>query len=132
MRVRLFPGRFLNEDSCFHLFRQGENGVLDLPVTIEAESGLPLHIVHSDPDQLSFLVGLLLVQSWVYGIDELEVPPTERRPILLVTDTPGRFAEAYLRLHMPADSIRSLSVSRSKALFQKLGVVKNFKERCEF
>src|SRR5438876_369491 len=107
-KIRLFPGRFLQDDACFQLFRPDAAGNLDLPVSIEVDSGIPLHVVHSDPDQLAFLAGLLLVQSWVYGIDELEMPPTERRPILIVTDTPGRFGEAYLRLHMPAASIREL------------------------
>lgn len=97
MNIRLFPDRFLKEDSCFNLFRAGTDGSVELPVTIEGTSGIPLHIVHSDPDNLAWLASLLVLQSWLYGIDELELPPTRRRPLLVVTETPGRFAEAYLR-----------------------------------
>jgi hypothetical protein len=123
--IRLFPERFLKEDACFHLFRPGADGALELPVTIEGKSGVPVHIVHSDPDNLACLAALLVLQSWLYGIDELELPPKRRRPILVVTETPGRFAEAYLRLHIPAESIRELSRQRNKLRYQKCNIVPN-------
>lgn len=132
MNIRLFPDRFLKEDTCFQLFRPGTDGALELPVTIEAKSGVPVHVVHSDPDNLACLAALLVLQSWLYGIDELELPPTRRRPLLVVTETPGRFAEAYLRLHIPAARIRELSKRRIAALNQKLQLVKNVREKCEF
>jgi len=125
MNIRLFPDRFLKEDACFHLFRPGADGALELPVTIEGKSGVPLHIVHSDPDNLACLAALLVLQSWLYGIDELELPPKRRRPLLVVTETPGRFAEAYLRLNIPAESIRGLSRRRNMLRYQKCNIVPN-------
>jgi hypothetical protein len=131
MNIRLFPDRFLKEDACFHLFRPGTQGVLELPVTIEAKSGVPLHIVHSDPDNLACLGALLVLQSWLYGIDELELPPTRRRPLLIITETPGRFAEAYLRLHIPAASLAQLSKRRIAAL-AKINEFRGRDEKSEF
>ena len=125
MNIRLFPDRFLKEDACFHLFRPGADGALELPVTIEGTSGIPLHIVHSDPDNLACLAALLVLQSWLYGIDELELPPKRRRPLLVVTETPGRFAEAYLRLNIPAENIRGLSRRRNMLRYQKCNIVPN-------
>ena len=98
---------------------------LELPVTIEGKSGVPLHIVHSDPDNLACLAALLVLQSWLYGIDELELPPKRRQPLLVVTETPGRFAEAYLRLSIPAESIRGLSRRRNMLHYQKCNIVPN-------
>jgi len=133
MNIRLFPDRFLKEDACFHLFKQGEDGALEMPVTIEGSSGIPIHVVHSDPENLAFLTALIVLQSWVYGIDELELLPERRRPLLIVTDTPGRFAEAYLRLQLPAEKIGELSERRGKALWAKRGIAKNIgKDKCEF
>jgi hypothetical protein len=132
MNIRLFPDRFLKQDACFQLFRPGTDGALELPVTIEGKSGVPVHIVHSDPDNLACLAALLVLQSWLYGIDELELPPTRRRPLLVVTEAPGRFAEAYLRLHIPAAKIRELSKRRITALHQKRDIVKNVGDKCEF
>lgn len=123
--IRLFPDRFLKEDACFNLFKAGTDCALELPVTIEAKSGIPLHVVHSDPDHLACLSALLVLQSWLYGIDELELPPKRRRPLLVVTETPGRFAEAYLQLHIPAESIRSLSRRRNQMRYQKCNIVPN-------
>lgn len=125
MNIRLFPDRFLKEDACFQLFRPGTDGALELPAAIEGKSGIPLHIVHSDPDHLACLSALLVLQSWLYGIDELELPPKRRRPLLIVTETPGRFAEAYLQLHMPAESIRQLSRRRNLLRYQKCNIVPN-------
>jgi hypothetical protein len=125
MDIRLFPDRFLKEDAYFQLFRTGTDGTIELPVTIEGNSGVPLHIVHSDPDNLACLAALLVLQCWLYGIDELEIPPKRRRPLLVVTETPGRFAEAYLRLHIPAESIRMLSRRRHTMRVQKCNIVPN-------
>jgi hypothetical protein len=54
--------------------------VLDLPITIEGDAGIHFHIVHSAPDHLTYLAGLIILQAWTSGIDELGIPPTERRP----------------------------------------------------
>jgi hypothetical protein len=132
MNIRLFPDRFLKEDACFHLFRPGTDGALELPVTIEGKSGVPVHIVHSDPDNLACLAALLVLQSWLYGIDELELPPARRRPLLVVTETPGRFEKAYLRLHIPAAKIRELSKQRIAALKQQNQYRDKNKDKCEF
>lgn len=80
MSIRLFPEQFLERDHCFGLFRVGEGGVLDLPITIEGDAGIHFHIVHSAPDHLTYLAGLIILQAWTSGIDELGIPPTERRP----------------------------------------------------
>ncbi len=119
MSIRLFPEQFLERDHCFGLFKMGEDGELDLPVTVEGDAGIPFHIVHSDPDHLAYLAGLIVLQAWTSGIDELRIPPTERRPVLIVTDKPGRFGEAYLRLHLPVEKIKALSVRRRITLFEK-------------
>jgi hypothetical protein len=125
MNIRLFPDRFLKEDACFHLFRPGTDGALELPVTIEGKSGVPVHIVHSDPDNLAYLAALLVLQSWLYGIDELELPPKRRRPLLVVTETPRRFAEVYLQLHIPAESIRQVSRRRNQLRYKECNIVPN-------
>lgn len=132
MNIRLFPDRFLKEDACFQLFRPRPDGALELPVTIEAKSGIPVHIVHSDPDNLACLAALLVLQSWLYGIGELELPPKRRRPLLVVTEKPGRFAEAYLRLHIPAAKIRELSKRRITALKEQNEYRDKNKDKCEF
>jgi len=119
--IRLFPDQFLQHDECFGLFKLGEEGRLDLPVTIEGDAGFPFHIVHSDPDHLAYLVGLIVLQAWTNGIDELGIPPTDRRPVLVVTDKPGRFGEAYLRLHLLAEKIKALSVGRRVTMHKKTG-----------
>ncbi|MDI3461492.1 MAG: hypothetical protein OJF50_000313 [Nitrospira sp.] len=118
-KISLFPRQFLTEDACFGLFSVGSGGQIDLPITIEADAGLPIHIVHSDPDHLAYLVGLVVLQAWVTGIDELGVPPNERRPVLVVTDRPGRFGEAYLRLHVPINGIKSLFKKRRVTIHEK-------------
>jgi len=121
MNIRLFPDHFLYRDKCFGLFKFGENGELDLPITIDGEAKTPFHIVHSDPDYLAYLVGLIVLQAWTSGIDELGIPPAERRSVLVVTDKPGRFGEAYLRLHLPTAKIETLSVRRRVTLHEKTG-----------
>jgi hypothetical protein len=118
-KIRLFPEHFIYRDKCFGLFKLGEDGPLDLPITIEGDAGIPFHIVHSDPDHLAYLVGLIVLQAWTSGIDELEVPPGERRSVLVVTDTPGRFREAYLQLHLPTSRIEDLSRKRRVTLYEK-------------
>ena len=35
MNIRFFPEQFLEREQCFGLFKVGDDGVLDLPVTIE-------------------------------------------------------------------------------------------------
>ncbi|MFB3921428.1 MAG: DrmE family protein [Terriglobia bacterium] len=87
------------------MFRIGPQVQADLPVSIETESGQPVHVVHSDPRQLAYLVGLIALQTWTHGIDEIGVPVEDRRPILVITDKPGHFGESYLQLYLPADTI---------------------------
>jgi len=41
--------------SASGLFKVGDEGELDLPVTVEGDAGIPFHIVHSDPDHLAYL-----------------------------------------------------------------------------
>ena len=132
MGIRLFPEHFLAQDECFGLFKMAEDGVLDLPITIQSDGRIPLHIVHSDPDHLAYLAGLLVLQAWLYGIDELEVPPTLRRPLLIVTDSPGRFAEAYVKLHIPNEGLKRLCKQRRIALSQKLDRATNPKNKREY
>lgn len=119
MNIRLFPDKFLQHDECFGLFKLGDDGELDLPITVEGDAGIPFHIVHSDPDHLAYLTGLIVLQAWTRGIDELGIPPAERRPLLVVTDRPGRFGDAYLRLHLPVEKVKALSVRRRVTLFEK-------------
>ena len=97
------------------------NGVLDMPVTIEGDAGIPFHIVHSDPDHLAYLAGLIVLQAWTSGIDELGIPPAERRPILVVTDKPGRFGDAYLQLHLPVEKIEVAICATKGHAFEKTG-----------
>jgi hypothetical protein len=123
MYIRLFPEYFLQRDECFGLFILGDRGAIDLPVTIEGEGGIPLHVVHSDPDHLSYLTGLIVLQAWTRGINELGIPPAERTPVLVVTDRPGRFGEAYLQLYLPIEKVGALSRLRRTTLFEKTGRV---------
>jgi len=104
-KSRLFPPEFLTQDACFGLFRIGPQVHADLPVSIETGTAQPVHVVHSDPRQLAYLVGLIALQTWTHGIDEIGVPVEERHPILVVTDKPGHFAESYLQLYLPSDKI---------------------------
>ena len=105
---RLFPPGFLTDDACFGLFRVGPQPQPDLPACIETGAGQPAHIVHSDPRQLAYLVGLIALQAWTHGIGELGVPVEERRPVLVITDKPGLFAESYLQLRLPPEQIPEL------------------------
>ena len=82
MKIRLFPGQFLERDRCFGLFKADEDGVFDLPVTMEGDAGIHFHIVHSDPDHLASLAGLIVLQAWTSKIDELGVLPTEHRKLI--------------------------------------------------
>lgn len=108
MKHRLFPPEFLAADGCFGLFRLGPEAHPDPPVSIETGTGDPIHLVHSDPRHLAYLVGLIALQTWTHGIDELGVPLEERRPILVITDKPGLFAETYLQFHLPQDQLSEL------------------------
>jgi hypothetical protein len=121
MKIRLFPQHFLQRDGYFGLFRLEDNGELDLPLTIEADARIPVPIVHSNPHHLAYLVGLIALQAWTTGIDELGTPPAERRSLLVVTDKPGQFAEAYLRLRLPGARIRDVSSRRRVTLYEKTG-----------
>ena len=82
MNIRLFPNQFLQRDECFGLFKPGEESAFDLPVTIEGDVGIPFHIVHSDPDHLAYLTGLIVLQAWTSESDEFGRLPTERRKLI--------------------------------------------------
>jgi len=105
---RLFPPEFLARDGCFGLFRPGAETGPDRPVSMEADAGLPVHIVHSDPRQLAYIVGLIALQAWTCGIDETCGAVEERHPILVITEKPGLFAESYLQLRLPPEQIPEL------------------------
>jgi hypothetical protein len=49
------------------------------------------------------------------------MPLPERRPLLVVTDTPGRFGEAFLRLRLPIEQIEALCKRRRIKLYKKTG-----------
>lgn len=132
MGIRLFPERFLDQDDCFGLFRLAADGSVELPVTIEGDGQTPIHIVHSDPEHLAYLAGLLALQAWVYGVDEREEPHTRRESILVITETPGRFAEAYLQLHIPVAGLKKLCSQRRVALWQKLQRATNPADKREY
>lgn len=123
MNMQLFPDQFLGHDECFGLFSVGDGRRLDLPIAIVGDRRIPVHVVHSDPDYLAYLVALIVLQAWTMGIDELGIPPAERQPLLVVTDKPGRFGEAYRRLHVPAEKVKALCVRRRVTLFEKTGRV---------
>lgn len=125
MKIRLFPREFLRDHGCFGLFKADAGGESELPVPIEGDSGIPFHIVHSDPDHLAYLAGLIILQAWTYGIDEPGNPPFERRPLLVITDSPGRLGEAYLRLNLPPERIKQVSNRRRVTLYLRTGEVPN-------
>ncbi len=121
MKIRLFPQHFLQTDRCFGLLRAEHDGELDPPVTIEGDTGIPIHIIHSDPEHLAYLVGLIVLQAWTSGISELGKPPSQRRAVLVVTDKPGKFGEAYLRLNLPGGKIRDVDSRRRLTFYEKTG-----------
>lgn len=121
MKIRFFPERFLKEDLCFGLLRKGPDCKDDLPDTVEGDAGTPFHIIHSDPDHLAYLAGLIVLQAWTGGIAETGIPLAERRPLLVITDRAGRFADAYLQLHLPVEQIGKLSSRRRVALCESTG-----------
>src|SRR5712692_4114635 len=106
MTLQLFPEHFLKRENFFGLI-QGEDGEPDLPFTIEGSADIPFHIVHSNSDHLAYLVGLIVLQAWTSGITESGIPDRARRLLLVVTDRPGRFGEAYVRLHLPLEKIKA-------------------------
>lgn len=132
MGIRLFPQRFLSDEACFGIFRTADGEAIELPVTILGEGTAPLHVVHSDPDHLAALAGMLVMQAWVFGIDEIDLPPISRRPLLVITDHPGRFAEAYLNLYLPKASIERIWSERRKELWAKHQRATNPADKIEY
>jgi len=88
--------------------------------------------VHSDPEHLAYLVGLLVLQVWTVGLDELGAPIAARKPILVATSRPGTFAEAYLQLQIPLGDLKRLSNRRRVRLFQTTGKVTNVRNKAEY
>jgi hypothetical protein len=131
MGIRLFPNRFLSDEACFGIFRTADAEAIELPITILGEGTTPLHVVHSDPDHLAALAGMLVMQAWVFGIDELELPPISRKPLLLITDYPRRFEEAYLKLDITKDGVDRIWSERRKALAVKRNRATNPKDKIE-
>ena len=131
MKILLFPDEFLQRERCFGLFKSDTRDPLDTPVTIAGDAGVPIHVVHSDPDHVAYLVGLIVLQAWTMGLDDESTPPPERRPVLVATSRPGRFADSYLRLQIPVTELQRLSNRRRVRLFQTTGKVTNVRERAE-
>jgi len=117
MKIRLFPGSPASGSPFFGLFRL--DGRADIPRPIDWDTARPIHLIHSEPDHLGYLVALLVLQAWTTGLDESHGPVPERRPIVVVTSRPSRFAEAYLRIHIPADQIRHIPACRRRRLYER-------------
>ena len=90
-------------------------------IQIEFEESQALHVVCGDRDLLAFLAALIVLQAWTHGISEEGVPLLERRPLLLITDTPGRLGEGFLNLRLPVAQIEPLCRKRRVRLYEKTG-----------
>jgi hypothetical protein len=121
MGIRLFPDSLGPDEPFFGLFRQ--DGRVDMPRPIDWDTGHPIHLVHSDPDHLAYLVAVLVLQAWTTGLDERGGPVPERRPILVVTPRTSRFAEAFLRLHIPATQLVRIPQCRRVRVYRATGKV---------
>lgn len=109
MKIHLFPDQLITQDACFGLFRGDPEDKIDPLIAVESDIDVPLHIVHSDPAHLAYLAGLIALQDWTYGIDEQGIPRNRRRPVLIVTDRAGSFAENYLELHIRMNALEEIS-----------------------
>lgn len=117
MDVQLFPDALCTTHQCYGLTRANAE-LADPLVPITWNTDAPLHLVHSSHEHLAYITGLLVLQAWTAGLDD-NGPLSERRPVLLITERPGTFAEAYLRLEVPADQIDAFSTARRMALYQR-------------
>ncbi|MGH9343359.1 MAG: hypothetical protein ACRD19_06330, partial [Terriglobia bacterium] len=121
MKILLFSGELLRRDECFGLHLQAETTYRPPFVQLEFDASEAVHVVCGDPQLVAFLAGLIALQAWTYGIGEDGVPLSERRPVLVVTDTPGRLGEAFLRLRLPIAQIEPLCKRRRIKLYEKTG-----------
>jgi hypothetical protein len=121
MKILLFSGEFLRRDACFGLQLLPETNYPLPLIQLEFEASQVVHVACGDPQLVAILAGLIALQAWTYGIGEDGVPLPERRPLLVVTDTPGRFSEAFLRLQLPIAQIEPLCRRRRIKLYEKTG-----------
>jgi ssDNA-specific exonuclease RecJ len=117
MIVKFFPDRLIHKDACFGLSR-ADNAGADLPVFVEGDAATPFHIIHTDPDYLAYFTALIILQAWTYGISD-SGPTLDRKPVLVVTDRPGHFAESYLRIQLPAEKVKAFCQRRRVSLGEK-------------
>lgn len=121
MKTLLFCGEFYRRDKFFGLCLPGEVTYWPPGVELEFEPSEVVHFVCGDPQMAAFLAGLIVLQAWTYGIGEDGMPLPERRPLLVLTDKPGRFGEAFLQLRLPIDQIELLCRRRRVRLYEKTG-----------
>ena len=130
--MRLFPYEFVVGEGCYRLFKQDSGDTPDPPILIEGDAGSTFHVVHSDPEYLAYLAGLLALQAWTIGIQESGGPIRQRKPILVITTRPGSFAESYLRLRIPVGELKRISIRRRVRLFQATGNVPRASDKAEY
>jgi len=121
MKILLFSGEFLRRDECFGLYLQAEATYRSPALELEFDASQVVRIVCGDPQLVALLAGLIALQAWTYGMGEDGMPLPERRPLLVVTDTPGRFGDAFLRLRLPIAQIERLCKRRRIKLYEKTG-----------
>jgi hypothetical protein len=119
MKIELFSREFCEEDKCFGLLLEGEH-YLDAPaLRLEFDQSDSIHLVCPKPETLAMLTGMIVLQAWTRGVGDDQMPLRERQPVLVITDTPGGFGEAYLRLRLPIVEIEPLSRMRRVKLWEK-------------
>ena len=121
MKTLLFSGEFYHRDNCFGLYMEPDTNRRPPFVETEFEPCEAVHIVCGDAQIVAFLAGLIALQAWTYGMGDDGIPLPERRPVLVVTDTPGRFGEAFLQLRLPIAQIEPLCIRRRVKLYEKTG-----------
>ncbi len=121
MKTLLFCDEFYRRDKFFGLCLPGEVTYRSPAVELEFEPSEVVHVVCGDAQMAAFLAGLIALQAWTYGMEEDGIPLPERRPLLVVTDTPGRFGEAFLQLRLPIAQIEPLCRRRRVKLYEKTG-----------
>lgn len=121
MNIRLLSDDFRQRDRCFGLHLEVAKGDLPPRVQLEFDASQMVHIVCGELEMVALLAGLIVLQAWTHGMGEDGVPLLERKPLLVVTDTPGRFGEAFLRLRLPIAQIEPLCRRRRVKLYEKTG-----------
>lgn len=121
MKILLFSGEFCRRDECFGLYLQAEASYRPPALQLEFDASEVIRIVCGDSQLVALLAGLIALQAWTYGMGDDGMPLQERRPLLVITDTPGRFGEAFLRLRLPIAQIEPLCKRRRIKLYEKTG-----------